>query len=116
MAELGGRDAATVSLERALSLLADPVRRHALAVVRDRETVTLRELSWAVTSRATGTVRLTDGRSALDRYRIRLHHVHLPKLAAAGLVTYDTDRRTVELAAEPSAVTHLLADVSDGTG
>lgn len=116
MAELGGHDVGTVSLERALSLLADPVRRQALAVVRERETVTLRELTVTVTSRTAGTVELDDDRSVLDRRRIRLHHVHLPKLAAAGLVTYDTDRRTIELAAEPAPVTHLLADVSAATG
>lgn len=35
------------------------------------------------------------------RIQIQLHHVHLPKLEDAGLVEYDTDRRTVTLCISP---------------
>lgn len=52
------------------------------------------------------------GRSSesVDDVLAALHHVHLPRLDAAGLVTYDRDRRTVALIDDPwlAAVLEIL--------
>ena len=47
--------------------------------------------------------------------RLSLHHVHLPKLASEGLITYDPDRQLVESTeqfeqAQPTLATILDAD------
>lgn len=50
----------------------------------------------------------------VDRVRVSLHHVHLPKLASAGIVEYDRADGAVRLARQASRVTSLL-DAVDGT-
>lgn len=49
------------------------------------------------------------GANGGDRVRIELHHRHLPKLDAAGLVTYDYEDHTVE-------ITPLGADCASALG
>lgn len=115
MVELNGDDDSTagedVSLDGALAALSNPARRHALSAIADREgLVPLLELAWAVASRLHDVDRAGVSRDTLERIRLRLHHVHLPKLDAAGLVTYDPGRRVATLAAEPATVSHLLSD------
>ena len=51
----------------------------------------------------------------LTEIRLSLHHVHLPKLASDGLITYDPDRKLVDPTeqfeqAEPILATILEAD------
>lgn len=43
-----------------------------------------------------------------DEVSARLHHVHLPKLAAAGLVTHDEDTAVVALDSVPPSADRLL--------
>lgn len=85
----------TDSSSDAFDLLADERRRAALSVLADRgEPVDLSELAREV-------VDLTeDGLAgpspdAVDRMRVALHHQHLPKIADAGLIAYDIDRKAV---------------------
>lgn len=40
----------------------------------------------------------------VEDVHVSLHHVHVPKLVTAGLVEYDADRRTLELAVPPDRV------------
>jgi hypothetical protein len=51
----------------------------------------------------------------LTKIRLSLHHVHLPKLASDGLITYDSDRQLVEPTeqferVQPTVSTILEAD------
>lgn len=48
---------------------------------------------------------------AIENVHISLHHVHVPKLVTAGLVAYDADRRTLELAVSPE---RILPEGADG--
>ena len=102
-----------VSLETSLTLLANPHRRYVLEDLLDwGRSSTLPELTWSVAMRFHEADGTDVSRDALDSIRIRLHHVHLPKLAAGGLIDYDYDSRTAELAAEPVHLRRLLADAS----
>ena len=102
-----------VSLETSLTLLANPYRRYVLEdLLGWGRSSALPELTWSVAMRFHEAGGTDVSRDALDSIQIRLHHVHLPKLAAAGLIDYDCDRRTADLAAEPVHVRQLLADAS----
>ena len=82
--------------EIAFELLRNRRRRHVLAFLSDRRSaVTLDEIADAVASGVSPTG--FDEPSAEFRTRVAatLHHVHLPKLADAGVVSYDTEAKTV---------------------
>lgn len=55
-----------------------------------------------------------------DRHRVSLHHVHLPRLADAGLLERDREAETVSLAEHPALEATWLRDLLrgpfDGTG
>lgn len=73
-------------METVHRVLADPQRRRLLRYLGHEDgTATVTELA----ERLSGAER--EG-NASDRTRIRLHHVHLPMLAAAGVVDHDEDR------------------------
>ncbi len=75
-----------VETDRVYRLLADEQRRAVLAVLLERDgEMTLEDLRSRLADR------VGDERHA----GIRLHHVHLPKLAAAGLIEYDSDHLVV---------------------
>lgn len=40
----------------------------------------------------------------IENVHVSIHHIHVPKLVTAGLVEYDADRRTLELAVAPDRV------------
>lgn len=62
----------------------------------------LREESTSTVSLETLATRLApDSPGERDHARIRLHHIHLPKLAETPLLSYDTDTRTVEYHGHP---------------
>ena len=72
-------------------VLADERRRAVLSVLADRDgPVGLSDLARAVAD-LTG----DDASDAVDRLRVSLHHQHLPKIADAGLIAYDLDRKSV---------------------
>lgn len=48
-----------------------------------------------------------------SRIAVSLHHIHLPKLAAADLIDYDRERREVTLRESATAVEPHLALTSD---
>lgn len=88
-------------------LLADRHRRYVLASLRDASTpVPLADL-------ATELARVESGSDAggMDRRQllIRLYHVHVPKLADAGLIEYHRERNTVELSADDEAIEAIEA-------
>jgi hypothetical protein len=76
-------------------LLADERRRTVLDVLAQRgATVTFEALAAAVDD--CERARAVDD-ATRDRIRVSLHHVHLPKLAAAGLLLYDPLSKRVEV-------------------
>lgn len=89
-------------------LLADRHRRYVLASLLDASTpVPLADL-------ATELARVESGSDAggMDRRRqlqIRLYHVHVPKLADAGLIEYHRERNTVELSADDETIEAIEA-------
>ena len=49
----------------------------------------------------------------LTEVRLSLYHVHLPKLASEGLITFDPDRQLVEPAEQFEQVQPTLATILD---
>lgn len=81
------------SVDDILSALADRQRHHLLAVLQEvatPEAVPALTRSLAVEADRAGDDQIED-------LRVRLYHVHVPKLEDAGLVTYHDDQNTVDL-------------------
>ncbi|WP_049924765.1 DUF7344 domain-containing protein [Halopiger djelfimassiliensis] len=97
---------ATAETDATLDLLADRYRRAILQYLDERDSqqpVSLEDLADHVTLEEDDRERspLTECSDALlgtrRRVRISLRHVHLPKLAAAGVVDFDAETNTVTL-------------------
>lgn len=73
-----------MTTDTTFDLLASPVRREVIAILDDEDAVARDRL----------TEELAADEDARRRLRIALHHNHLPKLADAGLVTYDEETVT----------------------
>lgn len=86
--------AETDLLDEQLSVLADRERRAIITHFRDAasHTATLDSLA---------TVLAADSPTERDYARIRLHHIHLPKLADTPLLSYDHDTATVAYHGHP---------------
>ena len=100
-------DTRTFSTETLFQSLAHPRRRTILhhLVENGDETVALDELTETIaTDGGTATI---SHESDDTRTRVELHHVHLPKLAAAGIIEYDADRHTVQYRASVQVETLL---------
>ena len=96
----------SLSTERVLKAIADPRRREVLRylVAHGDSPLTVEELAQRLADDGptpTGgkpAHRLTHDKDHLDTVEaitIRLHHAHLPKLAASGVIDYDAGSRTV---------------------
>jgi DNA-binding transcriptional ArsR family regulator len=77
-----------------------------------RETATLTELADHLSER-----RSDAGGRSNEQIRLRLHHVDLPKLGDAGLVTYDAETTTARVRRhdDDGRVRALLAAFGDGS-
>lgn len=76
-------------------IMAEPCRRVCLEVLADVEgEISLAELASAIAARKDGPLETDRGAIGLQS---ELHHIHLPKLDEAGIVTYYTSSRIVEL-------------------
>lgn len=85
--------ATELSTDARYELLAVERRRIALAVVADSDgPLTLHELASAVAEREADAPDADDA----EAVAISLHHVHLPRIADAGIVTYDTADKRIE--------------------
>lgn len=91
-------------------LLSDPRRRAVLAVVGDRDAVSLAALADAVLARTDGGAADPDGGDAREGVRTALVHSALPKLDAAGAVDYDRDAGRVVRRDHPVYESSALAD------
>lgn len=82
----GHAEPAEPSVDELFDALGDGRRRRTLRLLAsDGSTRSVRELA----------DELADAAPGVDRLVTSLHHCHLPKLAAAGLVEFDADRGTV---------------------
>lgn len=94
----------SAEVDATFEVLSAAERRHALYYLREHEAATLDELATVVA----GWLRAREDEAGVatpeDRERVRaeLHHVHLPRLAAAGIVCYDLDSGEVTLRALPA--------------
>lgn len=107
---------ASPSYDALLDLCRDQRRRVVLVTfAEERRTLTMRDLTNAVLANDRH-VSITEA-SDEDREEMRcsLHHLHLPKLEAAGLIEYDPEREMAEPTerfdrAEPTLSKILAAD------
>lgn len=83
-----------------LEILTSDRRRRALAVLRDH--------SGRVSVAALSADLAADAGSDSQRVRFELRHTHLPKLAAAGLVSWDDEAGTVRTVARPPGADRRL--------
>lgn len=88
--------------------LAAPPRRRLLYYLITEDDSTVEELAtvlsgWKATT--TGTMQTSADRSGI---RLRLVHNHLPRLAEAGLIDYDSDDASVQLASLHPRVVDII--------
>lgn len=88
-------------IDAVFDALADDHRRELLAYLRDASEASVEELASIIDGQA-------DGVRRGDDLAVRLHHVHLPKLADADLVEYDRSAERVEYVGG-SEIADLLA-------
>lgn len=87
----------SIDSDTVLGLCADQHRRIALAVLaNEQRSLTRNDLTKAI-AKHNHHVPVTEmPKERLSEVQISLHHVHLPKIEAAGLVNYDQERGLVE--------------------
>jgi predicted transcriptional regulator len=91
-------------------LLAERRRRHVCALLGRRAPRTLDDLASAVAAREAGSEGAVTAEHR-ERVKLSLYHVHLPRLAEAGVVAFDRDAGRVargEAAAEVAATLAAL--------
>lgn len=99
-----------VSTDSLLEVLASDLRRHSLrSVAEASRPLTLDDLAFEVTKRDSA-VSVEDA-DAIDTARLRLHHVHLPKLEEHGLVRYDQEGSHVHATDRTASVHRLMPEV-----
>lgn len=86
-----------------LEILADRTRRAILANLQDTEETTVGKV-------ATG---LAENRER-ERLEIALHHLHLPKFDAAGLIDYDAETGTIQVNDASLDAIATLEDIAGG--
>lgn len=94
--------AAPREIDRLFSVFEHPIRRHLVSILDER---TADELSGEAVLDVL-TDRLNEPRQDL---RVTLHHVHAPKLAAGGVITYDEGTGEVRGGPRFEAAARLLA-------
>lgn len=86
----------TTDVDATVSAVADDQRRAVLRSLAESDggALDLDGLVDRVAERVVDGERVTDARA--ERLRTALHHTHLPKLAACGLVVHDAERNRIE--------------------
>ncbi|WP_411965714.1 hypothetical protein [Haloferax sp. YSMS24] len=86
-----------IDFNSVLSLCQNQTRRIVLAVLtEEHRSLTLNDLTKTVLTYNHQTSSTEASEDAMTKVRLSLHHVHLPKLASGGLITYDPERQFVE--------------------
>jgi hypothetical protein len=87
----------SIALDSILNLCQNQHRRLVLAIIAaEQRSLTLNDLTKSVLKHNHHTPITEVSEDVLEEIRLSLHHVHLPKLASEGLITYDPDRRLME--------------------
>lgn len=79
-----------MNIETTFDLLRSPVRRDVIAILHETNSIARDRLTARVAGPRDGDGSEDDRR----RTRVALHHNHLPRLADAGLITYDEETVT----------------------
>lgn len=97
------------STSELFDVLADQRRRYVLDLLRERgEALTLGDVAEEVAAREAERAGAGPSNEDVRRIRLTLRHLHLPKLADAGVVVHDRERRTVALAVDPGLLDTFL--------
>lgn len=87
----------THQFDTVLDLCTDQHRRIVLAILtEERRSLTVDDLTETIVKYNHQASMSDVSEDVLDQVRLSLHHVHLPKLAQAGVVEYDPERHRVE--------------------
>lgn len=101
-----------IDFDTLLDLCGNEHRRIVIGTLLDeRRALTTRDLSEAIVEyNHHAPLREVSG-EAMAGIRTELHHVHVPKLVAAGLVEYDDDRELVEPTADLQGAAERLTKI-----
>lgn len=95
-------------VSRLLLALAHLYRRIALYYLREHERASCETLAECIAGWVSSGPGPGSDAGEYERVRVRLHHIHLPKLADADLIRYDDASGMATLASHPPAVDDLL--------
>ena len=101
-----------VDFDTLLELCGNEHRRIVIGTLLDeRRALTMRDLSEAIVEYNHHVPLREVSGETMTQLRIELHHLHVPKLVAAGLVEYDDDRELVEPTADLQEAAARLTDI-----
>lgn len=90
------------------TVMGDPFARYAIVALHGSATISLDHLAEIVAGFDAVDRETIAGPPALDRVRVRLHHVTLPKLEELGYLSYDHCAGTVANEGVPDAIYEVL--------
>jgi|AntRauMinimDraft_3_1070383.scaffolds.fasta_scaffold00075_29 hypothetical protein len=91
----------TESAHDVYSVMANELRRNALAVIANEPTgMDVSRLVEEVADRIEAAKTEAASDEVVQEVRQSLHHIHMPKMVSAGLVEYDDESRTVKATSE----------------
>ena len=94
-------DGAPIELDTVLDVCEHKPRRIVLTALTDRQqSVSINDLTNAIVKHNHHTPPTEVADETVTQIQTALHHVHLPKLAEAGLIQYDPERQLVEPTAQ----------------
>lgn len=87
----------SIQYDSILALCQDEQRRIVLATLaEEQQSLTINDLAKTIHTDTQQTPMTAMPDDKLSEIGLSLHHVHLPKLDSAGLISYDAERQTVE--------------------
>ena len=104
----------TSTIDSVLDVCRHQHRRIVLALLAaEQRSLTLNDLTQTVLEYNHQASPTAVSEDVLTEIRLSLHHVHLPKLASDGLITYDPDRKLVDPTEQFEQVEPTLATILD---
>lgn len=104
----------STTFDTVLDLCRDQQRRIVLVALADeKRALTVRDLTQAIVKHDHNTPLTEISEEVVTRIHISLHHRHLPKLEAAGIIEYDPERNVVELTDEFDRLEPVLSAIID---
>jgi len=104
----------SIAFDTVIDLCRHRNRRLVLAALEDRQRpATMDDLVDVILEQSHHTSRTETADDTVTQVETALHHLHLPKIAEAGLVTYDTERRRIEPTAQFDQGVAFLSAILD---